>query len=166
MRVARRGTRARIFSSSRLNGRERACSRWPREKINSSRTSRSASSPLSASIAFRSWALMRRGAAFSIADTDRSTRRPRFHARRHPSRDVELVPRDTFEIDAGDTHEPRLGRIVDRVDATFLINSDLTRVEPIFLHRLEIGVTGGAAVLIALPLGHLRIVRRLTVYRP
>src|SRR5215831_4278710 len=52
MRVPRRGTRRANLSSSRLNGTERANSRWPCEKISSSRRSTIASSCPSASIAF------------------------------------------------------------------------------------------------------------------
>ena len=76
------------------------------------------------------------------------------------------MPRDMFEIDAGDADKPRLGRIVDRVDAAVLINPGLAGIEPIFLHRFEIGVAGRAAVLAALPFGHVRVFRRLPVDRP
>ena len=53
----RRGTSRAIRISSRLKGSERACSRWPCEKISSSRRSRIASSAPSASMPATSRAL-------------------------------------------------------------------------------------------------------------
>src|ERR1043166_7738888 len=52
------------------------------------------------------------------------------------------------------------------MDTAVLINARLAGVEPIFLRRFEIGVTGGGAVLAPLPLGHLPVFYGFAVDRP
>ena len=61
--------------------------------------------------------------------------------------EVEAHPLDLVEVGAGDPDEAGIVRIVDRMNLAVLIDAGVTRRQPIFLHRLELGVLGVAAIL-------------------
>src|SRR5262245_5810029 len=56
--------------------------------------------------------------------------------------------------------------IIDGVDLAILVDAGLARVEPVLLRRLELGVFGIGAVVLALPLDHVGVMRCLAVDRP
>src|SRR5262249_23500568 len=119
MRVPRRGTRPAKVSSSRLNGTDRANSRWLCEKRSFSRRSMSANSSPSASIAFR------------VAGSSRCIRRPvagsRRLLRRHlldlAGSQIEAHAVDLVEVGAGHAHEAGMVGIVDRMDGAVLVDA-------------------------------------------
>src|SRR5258706_10679136 len=61
---------------------------------------------------------------------------------------------DLVQIGAGDAHEPRLVRIVDRVDLAVLVDAGVAGFEPVLLLGRKLGVAGVMAVVLALPFGH------------
>ena len=50
---------------------------------------------------------------------------------------------DHVEVGAGDAHEARLVRIIDRVDRAVLVDAGLAGIEAVLLLRLELGVWSG-----------------------
>src|ERR1041385_2321677 len=158
MRVARRGTRRAMRSSSRLSGTERANNRWLSEKMRSSRTSRSASSARSRSMPRSVSALMRRA---SVMVSGRLLRRHLVHL---AGLQVEAHAMDLVEVGAGDANETRAVRIVDRMDRAVLVDAGLPGIEAVALRLLQLGVLLVAAGL--LPLDHVGVFRRLPVDRP
>src|SRR5215831_2257053 len=162
MRVLRRGTKRAKLSSSRLKGTDRANKRWFCEKISSSRKSISASSSPSASIALRA-----AGSTRCIRVGVRSSRRL---LRRHlfdlAGVEIEAHAVDLVEVGTGHTHEAGVIGIVDRMDGAVLINARVSGQQAVFLDRLELGVFGIGAVVLALPLDHVGVVGRLPIDRP
>src|SRR5215470_17825560 len=73
---------------------------------------------------------------------------------------------DLVEIGSGDTHEARMVGIVDGVDLAVLIDAGLARIEPVLLRWLEARMLGIGAIVLALPFGHVGVVRGLAVDRP
>ena len=156
MRVVRRGTRRAKRSSSRLSGTLRAHSRWLREKISSSRTSISASSPPSPSMA-----LTAAGATGEASLSTRCADSRRLlcvHLLDRAGLQIDLDAVDLVEIGAGDADEARVVGIVDRVNGAVLVDAGFARREPVFLGRLELGVLGVLAVVLALPIRSCRCI--------
>src|SRR5256885_16656733 len=143
-----------MVSGSRLNGTERANSRWFCEKINSSGRSISASSSPSASIAFRVEGLSR---CIRVG----SGRLLRRHLLDLARGKVEAHALDLVEVGAGHAHEAGIVGIIDRVDGAVLIDAGVAGQQAIFLDRLELGLIGAA--VLALPLDHVGVVGRLPV---
>src|SRR5690242_20355645 len=79
---------------------------------------------------------------------------------------VEAHPLDLVEIGAGHADETRVVGIVDGVDLAVLVDAGMARKQPIFLHRLELGLAGIGAVTLALPFRHLGVMGGLTVNGP
>jgi hypothetical protein len=52
------------------------------------------------------------------------------------------------------------------MDLAVLINPGLARHEPVFLHRFELGVLRIAAIVLALPFGHVGVMRGLAIDGP
>src|SRR6476646_5801207 len=148
MRVVRRGTSRANRSSSRLKGTERANSRWFCEKTSSSRTSMSASSRPSASIALRARASTLSGI---VVNRVRSCRLLRRHLMDLARREIEPHALDVVEIGAGHPDEAGAVGVVDRVDGAVLVDAGMSGQQAILLHRLEFGLPGIAAVVLALP---------------
>src|SRR5215510_4486723 len=79
---------------------------------------------------------------------------------------VDLHAVDLIEVGSGHAHEARTVRIIDRVNGAILVNAGLARRKPVFLDRLELGVLGIFAVVLAFPLGHVGVFGRLAIDRP
>src|SRR5262249_29590298 len=56
--------------------------------------------------------------------------------------------------------------IVDGMDGAVLVDAGVSRQQAILLDRLELGLCGIGAVVLALPLDHVGVVRGLAVDRP
>src|SRR5215467_1301029 len=165
MRVPRRGTRRANLSSRRLNGTERANRRWLREKISSSRRSAIASSCPSASIALSAPASTNIG-GIRVGRSRASRRLLRRHLLDLARGEVEAHALDLVEVGAGDPDEAGVVGIIDRMDGAVLIDAGMSRQQAILLDRLELGLFGIGAVVLALPLDHVGVVRGLAVDRP
>src|SRR6266571_8493071 len=147
MRVPRRGTRRANVSSSRLNGTERANRRWFCEKISSSRRSMSASSCPSASIALRAGASTRSIRTAPCAGSRRLLRRHLLDLARG---EIEAHALDLVEVGAGHPDEAGVVGIVDGMNGAVLIDAGVSRQQAILLDRLELGLCGIAAIVLAL----------------
>src|SRR5579862_3834718 len=79
---------------------------------------------------------------------------------------VEAHPIDAIEIRSCDADEARMIRVIDGMDFAILVDAGMAGGQPVFFHRLEFGVFGIAAVILALPFGHVGVVGRLPVDRP
>src|SRR5512145_1458695 len=88
------------------------------------------------------------------------------HPLDRPGRRIERVPVDPVEVGAGDSDEPRLLRVVDRVDRARRVDADLPGVEAVLAGHLELGVRRVGAVVDATELGHVGVPGRLAVDRP
>src|ERR1700733_3987848 len=159
MRVARRGTSGANRSSNRLSGTERASSKWLCEKISSSRTSISASSPPSLN-------MPRRAEAPTDAVTSCSRDLLRGDRLLFAGLEVEAHAMDFVEIGPGHADEAGIIGIIDRMDFAVLINTGMAGRQAVFLHRLELGVRRIAAIVLALPFDHVGVMGRLAVDRP
>src|SRR6516162_307923 len=165
MRVPRRGTRRANLSSSRLKGTERANRRWLCEKISSSRRSAIASSCPSASIALSAPASTNLGGirVGRFADSRRLLRRHLLDLARG---EIEAHALDLVEVGARHPDEAGVVGIVDGMDGAVLVDAGVSRQQAILLDRLELGLCGIGAVVLALPLDHVGVVRGLAVDRP
>ena len=79
---------------------------------------------------------------------------------------VEAHAMDAVEIGAGHADEAGVIGIVDRMDFAVLIDAGVAGRQPVFLRRLELGVLGIAAVVLALPFDHVGVMGGLAVDRP
>src|SRR5580704_17241916 len=79
---------------------------------------------------------------------------------------VEAHAIDAIEVRAGYADKARVIRVIDGMDFAILVDASMARCEPVFFHRLEFGVFGIAAVILALPFGHVGVMGRLPVNRP
>src|SRR5580658_9418303 len=96
----------------------------------------------------------------------RSRRLLRRHLMHFAGLQIEAHPIDAIEIRASHANEARVIRIIDGMNFAVLIDASVTRCQPVFFHRLELGVLGIAAVILAFPLGHIGVMGRLSVNRP
>src|SRR5262249_38321258 len=80
--------------------------------------------------------------------------------------EIEAHALDLVEVGAGHADEAGVVGIVDRMDGAVLIDAGVSRQQAILLDRLELGLFGIGAVVLALPLDHVGVVRGLAVNRP
>src|ERR1700683_3226732 len=95
-----------------------------------------------------------------------SRRLPRRHLMHFAGLLVEADPIDAIKIRTGHANEARVIWIIDGMNFAVLIDAGVTGRQPIFFHRLELGMLGIAAVILALPFGHISVMGRLPVDRP
>src|SRR5215471_3447098 len=104
----------------------------------------------------------------------RHSRRPSADSRRLLRRhlldlargEIEAHALDLVEVGAGHADEAGVVGIIDRMDGAVLIDAGVSRQQAILLDRLELGLFGIGAVVLALPLDHVGVVRGLAVDRP
>ena len=155
-------------SSSRLSGTERANSRWLCEKISSSRTSSERqllavgehrldgvrAQPRCMTAFARLGAIDAHVACCGVIWCTL------------PVFEIEAHAIDLVEIGAGHADEARVVGIVDRMDRAVLVDAGVAGQQAVLLDRLELGLLGIAAVVLALPFDHVGVMGGLAVDRP
>src|SRR5437016_6366237 len=106
----------------------------------------------------------------TCVDRPRSAMTSRRLLRRHlldlARGEIEAHALDLVEVGAGDADEAGVVGIVDGMDGAVLIDAGVPRQQAILLDRLELGLCGIAAIVLALPLDRVGVVRGLAVDRP
>src|SRR5262245_14505503 len=80
--------------------------------------------------------------------------------------EIEAHALDLVEVGAGHADETGAVGIVDGMDGAVLVDAGVSRQQAILLDRFELGLPRTGAVVLALPLDHVGVVRGLAVDRP
>src|SRR5262249_17741144 len=107
-----------------------------------------------------------RGAMLLWVATAGSRRLLRRHLMHFAGREIEAYAPDVVEVGAGDADEACVIGVVDRMDLAVLIGARVSEQKAVFLDRRTRGLVRSGAIIVALPLDHVGVMRGLAVDCP